>query len=894
MKEFQKITLTAEQQGFIDKAKTGANILVDACIGSGKTTTIQRLCCELPQEMNVLYLTYNRLLKVDAKTKIKSRNTTVTNYHGYAYSVLFRAGISCGISDTIQRFISEKPTLKKFDVLILDEYQDIDQEISEMLLYIRSTNPQMQIIAVGDMEQKIYDKTALNVSAFINELLGDHIELEFTSCFRISSELATKLGRIWGKTIVGINDHCIVEEMSMDEAVGFLSVQEPSDILCLGKRNGKLTNALNLLENNFPDKFNKKTVYASIRDEDGGGATNPSPKDAIFTTYDSSKGLERKVCVVFDFTEKYWSDRSQYPQQSYEILRNIFCVAASRGKDRIIFVNSGEKMLSEEMLSNRFTMNNCFDGMDISSMFDFKYKEDVEQCYNLINTTRLNTDTNSESIKVRNSDGLIDLSPCIGIYQEAVYFNKYDIDKAIEFCVLQTRNSAVIRDLSTYSLDQKILYLVSMETKQRRYKSQVTVPFVSEDEKEKIVTRLSALFSKDENVQVKCSIDFRGKEGKTLFSAIGMADVVRNKTVYELKFVAELKHEHFLQCACYAVAMGLENGVLWNVYNNTMYEITIPDTKTFLDMVAKTITKGYLEQYYGSKEVMQMETTGKEKKVSTKAFAVIDTETNFDNQVMSIGVVIADANDFHPICKKYYILSPECLRGGMYFSALILRGINPIKCTRKQAIADIICDLKQQGVLKLYAYNSSFDQNLLPELASYDWHDIIQFAAYKQYNPKIPGDAECYGTGRLKRNYGVESIMRLLSGNRGYFETHNAILDALDELKIMELLAYPPDQYKSSKTMGSKSNSSSRSNSTKSTSRGDNFQTPNIGKAEKTIEVSNEIKGTSRINNDTLEEAVENTPKITHDKEETCMKQKKSKSTLEKFFDMIGDFFKNL
>ena len=66
MKEFQKITLTAEQQGFIDKAKTGANILVDACIGSGKTTTIQRLCCELPQELNVLNLSYNRLLKVDA------------------------------------------------------------------------------------------------------------------------------------------------------------------------------------------------------------------------------------------------------------------------------------------------------------------------------------------------------------------------------------------------------------------------------------------------------------------------------------------------------------------------------------------------------------------------------------------------------------------------------------------------------------------------------------------------------------------------------------------------------------------------------------------------------------------------------------------------------------
>ena len=914
MKEFQKITLTAEQQGFIDKAKTGANILVDACIGSGKTTTIQRLCCELPQELNVLYLTYNRLLKVDAKTKIKSRNTTVTNYHGYAYSVLSRAGISCGISDTIQRFISEKPTLKKFDVLILDEYQDIDQEISEMLLYIRSTNPQMQIIAVGDMEQKIYDKTTLNVSTFINEFLKDHIKFEFTSCFRLSSDLAARLGRIWEKNIVGVNDGCVVEEMTVDEVVDFLSVQEPWDILCLGARKGNLTAALNKLETDFPEKFNKKTVYASIRDEDTGGATNPSSNDAIFTTYDSSKGLERRICVVFDYTEDYWSLRSQKTQQSYEILRNIFCVAASRGKERIIFVKSDGEMLSEKTLSNRFSMNNHFDKMDISSMFDFKYKENVDQCYNLITTTQLNIEADSNPIKIMNSDGLIDLSPCIGIYQEAVYFDNYDIDKDIEFYA-----KTVSKDLTEYSLDQKILYLVSLETKQSRYNSQVNVPFVSENEKAEIINRLATVFSKDENVQVDCSIDFHDKKrGKVLFPARGIADVVRDKTVYELKFVAELKHEHFLQCACYVVAMGLDKGVLWNVYNNTMYEITIPDVKLFLDMVAKTITKGYLDKYYCSTEEKQLETTGKEKNTVTKAFAVIDTETNFNDHVMSIGMVIADADKFQPISKKYYIISPECSRGGMYTSALFLRNTNPIKCTRKQAIDDIICSLKQYSIMKLYAYNASFDQNHLPELADYYWHDIIQFAAYKQYNLKIPRDAECYGTGRLKRNYGVESIMRLLSGNRGYFETHNAILDALDELKIMELLAYPPDQYKSSKSTGKESAAYHRGTSVKATLKHDFVQEK---KVERTIDISCERKATCGINHDTFqkdtkENTMENSdrvkklsvekndtiqnqseiisPEILNEEKETYESEKKSKSILEKFFSLVKEFFQNL
>ena len=83
------LKLSDEQQEFIEKSLEGKNILVDACIGSGKTTAIQNLCNVIPGEKKVLYLTYNRLLKLDAKSKIKRKNVTVTNYHGFAYMVLF-------------------------------------------------------------------------------------------------------------------------------------------------------------------------------------------------------------------------------------------------------------------------------------------------------------------------------------------------------------------------------------------------------------------------------------------------------------------------------------------------------------------------------------------------------------------------------------------------------------------------------------------------------------------------------------------------------------------------------------------------------------------------------------------------------------------------------------
>lgn len=595
------VHLSDEQELFLNKALLGENILVDACIGSGKTTAIQHLCCALPETTQVLYLTYNKLLKLDAKGKIKNKNVTVTNYHGFAYGMLIRSGIQPNISDAIQLFNDKKPKIQAYDVLIIDEYQDIEQEFSELLEYIKAMNPAIQIIAVGDMAQKIYDKTTLDVSAFIERFLDSHIELTFTKCFRLSTGLAEKIGRIWKKKIVGINDSCIVEKMTITKVTDFLSMQDPRDVLCLGSRTGDMANVLNDLENFHADKYNKKTVYASIADKDSLGKSEPSKNAAIFTTFDSSKGLERKICVVFDFTESYWNVRVKKPQQKYEILRNIFCVAASRGKEHIIFVTNGEALLSEETISTETdSAKNYDETANISEMFDFKYHEDVEACYTLLDCTKMATDDKTV-IDIKPTDGLIDLSPCIGVYQEAVFFSQdqYDIDKEIELYFMTHKNGSKGVDAKQLSLDEKILYLTALETKQERYRKQVSIPFISEKERTAIVDRLSKCFAGDEAVQVPCEIPFYEKSSKgECFKAIGLCDVLKDRTVYELKFVSELSHVHFLQCACYMVALRMDKGVLWNTCDNTRYEVRIPDREAFLDAVARAVTKRKLDRYY--------------------------------------------------------------------------------------------------------------------------------------------------------------------------------------------------------------------------------------------------------------------------------------------------------
>ena len=177
-------------------------------------------------------------------------------------------------------------------------------------------------------------------------------------------------------------------------------------------------------------------------------------------------------------------------------------------------------------------------------------------------------------------------------------------------------------------------------------------------------------------------------------------------------------------------------------------------------------------------------------------FAVIDTETNWADQVMSIGCCLADVDTFEVIESKYHILPVECQIGGMYESTLFVETpVQPILCTRAEAIADLRVWFEQHNVRSIFAYNASFDRNHLPELRDCDWYDIMRLAAYRQSNPKIPADADCCSTGRLKRGYGVEPMLRLLSGDRTYRETHNAYFDAMEELDIMRLLGHPLDKY---------------------------------------------------------------------------------------------------
>lgn len=175
--------------------------------------------------------------------------------------------------------------------------------------------------------------------------------------------------------------------------------------------------------------------------------------------------------------------------------------------------------------------------------------------------------------------------------------------------------------------------------------------------------------------------------------------------------------------------------------------------------------------------------------------AVIDTETNWNDEVMSLGVAIADASTYKLLGKRYYVFEPECRVGGIYSNVMYYGGVKGKSMTRSDALADLKAFLNKNGIDKIFAYNAKFDYNHLPELQSFDWYDIMRIAAYRQFNESIPDDLPCCKTGRLKTGYGVEPIMHYLTGDSRYREVHNAVYDAVDELKIIELLGHPVETY---------------------------------------------------------------------------------------------------
>ena len=150
-----------EQQNIITYVENGKNVQVDACAGSGKSTTILSAAKALPHK-NFLLITYNKSLRKEIKEKIDEldlKNITVHTYHSLAVAVYNQdAHVDKVMRLLISRGDPLKVLQKGYDIIVLDEVQDMTFLYYRLIIkYIKDVGQKIQLMVLGDFMQGLYE-----------------------------------------------------------------------------------------------------------------------------------------------------------------------------------------------------------------------------------------------------------------------------------------------------------------------------------------------------------------------------------------------------------------------------------------------------------------------------------------------------------------------------------------------------------------------------------------------------------------------------------------------------------------------------------------------------------------------------------------------------------------
>jgi ribonucleoside-diphosphate reductase alpha subunit len=135
--------LSSEQNSIVEQLEN-TNVIVDSVAGSGKTTTNLHIALKY-STYNILLLTYNAKLKIETRDRVKKfniKNLEVHNYHSFCCKYY---DSSCFNDTKLKGVISERKKLIKpnkfaFDMIILDEAQDINPLYYELFYLIYKEN----------------------------------------------------------------------------------------------------------------------------------------------------------------------------------------------------------------------------------------------------------------------------------------------------------------------------------------------------------------------------------------------------------------------------------------------------------------------------------------------------------------------------------------------------------------------------------------------------------------------------------------------------------------------------------------------------------------------------------------------------------------------------------
>ena len=351
------INLNIEQKEIINSIQKGYNIIVDAVAGCGKTTTSLAIAQEC-QNKNILLLTYNAGLKTETRQRIIKYNISNLEVHSYHSFCVKYYNYPCYDDLRMQLLLNNSDIINKsnfnFDLIILDEQQDMKPLFFDLIQYI--IKPNIQICLFGDVNQNIYSYQGSNVDYLIkaDELFNSHNEWKkhsiFTT-FRVNKSIASFVNKILLKEdrLHAIKDGPPVQYLIcnpfkpkdiINKIKNFLiEGYTPNDIFILAPSIKSKKIPIRLLENLLV--LNGFPCCVAINEEGNVIDEEVMYNKILFTTFHQSKGLERKIVFIYSMDEGYY----RYAKDaSIDKCPNPIYVACTRSLEHLIIIHTKQNL----------------------------------------------------------------------------------------------------------------------------------------------------------------------------------------------------------------------------------------------------------------------------------------------------------------------------------------------------------------------------------------------------------------------------------------------------------------------------------------------------------------------------------------------------------------------
>tara|TARA_Y100001958_G_scaffold146384_1_gene126061 strand:+ start:1301 stop:3376 length:2076 start_codon:yes stop_codon:yes gene_type:complete len=663
-----------EQKNIVANYKEN-NVKVDAVAGSGKTTTVYYIGIEYANDP-ILLLTYNKKLRLETRKKLEENGVTNVEVHTYHSFCVKYYNHKCFTDRPMKTLINKnKKPLKPFNYkrIICDEAQDITPLYYRLIHKIYKDNEFDNVLKciMGDEKQSIYGFNGAD-ERFITkaEILFKTDETSWINCnlstsFRITKQMADF-----------INKGCLQKERISSQKEGLkpiylkcdvyenqfklkckskifrilerlLQTYEPGEIFILAPSIKSEKTPVRVLENKLKTILPDINIYIPTSDEEKIDEDVIKGK-IVFSTFHQSKGLERKVVLVYNADDSYFSFYKQNIDP--RLFVNELYVAFTRASERLVLIHNESNIplqfLDERVVRKLTTyMDSDVDGRrirlkknkliktavtDITRHLKDELMDEIMKYFIIENirkeSQKINIDNQTNQIKTIENVSEI-TGTAVPIYYESLIKGKIDCIRSlprdenktqhnmkefglIEDSMIEERKETKnydIKKINIHELSNNPDELLYIANRWCSYKSgflakikQITVyDWLSQENLERCRSRIDTL-ELTKNVDFEKKYQIGGQ--KELFNRelIGFIDCKDKNNIYEFKCVNKLEPEHFIQLAIYAYMNEMEcrhyqmmfNYYLYNILTDEMFRIDVEFDK-LKEMMEYIIYKKY-------------------------------------------------------------------------------------------------------------------------------------------------------------------------------------------------------------------------------------------------------------------------------------------------------------